>query len=157
STSVQTTGGLRSRAQGRYNAHMRRRLLVAAGLLLAVVAVALCAGGAYAYYWDKANADRIARGVTVAGIDVGGLDAADARARLRAALGAPLSRPAYLIYERHRFTIYPRRTGLTVDVARMVDDAVRLSRSGGLAHRLLRDVRGDQLHASVPLSAAVSQ
>jgi lipoprotein-anchoring transpeptidase ErfK/SrfK len=39
----------------------------------------------------------------------------------------------------------------------MVDDAVRISRSGGLAHRLLRDMRGDRLHASVPLRAALSQ
>jgi L,D-transpeptidase catalytic domain len=135
---------------------MRRRLLVAAGLLLAVLATALCAGGAYAYYWDKANADRIARGVQIAGIDVGGLDASVARARLRAELGAVLSKPAYLVYGHRRFTIRPHRAGLAVDVARMVDDAVRLSRSGGLAKRLLRDVRGDRLHGSVPLSAAVS-
>src|SRR6184192_1300834 len=135
---------------------MRRRLLVAAGLLLALGGTALSAGGAYAYYWDSAHADRIARGVQIAGVEVGGLEAADARARLRAALGARLSRPARLVYGSHRFTIRPQGAGLTVDVDRMVADAVRLSRSGGLAHRLLRDVRGDRLHASVPLSAALS-
>jgi hypothetical protein len=136
---------------------MRRRLLAAGGILLAVGAVALSAGGAYAYYWDNAHADQIARGVRIAGIDVGGLDAADARARLRAELGARLSKPAHLVYEDHRFTIRPRGAGLTIGVARMVDEAVRLSRSGGLAHRLLRDVRGDRLHASIPLRAGLSE
>jgi len=135
---------------------MRRRLLVAGGLLLALGGTALCAGGAYAYYWDNVHADRIARGVQVAGIDVGGLDAADARALLRAELGARLSKPAQLVHGDHRFTIHPRGAGLAVDVSRMVEEAVRLSRSGGLAHRLLRDVRGDRLHASVPLRAALS-
>src|SRR2546423_1881828 len=53
------TWGLRSAAQGEYNASMRRRLLVAGGLLLALGGTALCAGGAYAYYWDNVHADRI--------------------------------------------------------------------------------------------------
>jgi hypothetical protein len=135
---------------------MRRRLLVAGGLLLAVAGAAVCAGGAYAYYWDQANADRIARGVQIAGVDVGGLKAADARALLRAKLGARLTKPAQLVYGSHHFKIHPRRAGLTVDVSRMVDEAVRLSRSGGLAERILRDVRGDRLDASVPLDASLS-
>jgi L,D-transpeptidase catalytic domain len=135
---------------------MRRRLLAAGGLFLALAGVALSAGGAYAYYWDKARADRIALGVQIAGIDVGGLHATTARARLQAELGTRLSKPAHLVYGYHRFTIHPRGAGLRLDVSRMVDEAVRLSRSGGLAHRLLRDVRGDRLHASVPLQAGLS-
>jgi hypothetical protein len=44
---------------------------------------------------------------------------------------------------------------LRVDVARMVDDAVTLSRRGGLARRLWRDVRHRQLVETVPLRAGV--
>jgi hypothetical protein len=135
---------------------MRRRLLVAAGVLTTVLGVGLTAVGAYAYSWSRANADVIARGVTVAGIDVGGLHAADARALVAARLGAQLGRPVRLTYETHRFTIRPNDAGLRLDVARMVDDAVVLSRRGGLARRLWRDVRHRQLVEAVPLRAGVS-
>ena len=59
---------------------MRSRLLVATGIALALFGVAVSAGGAYAYFWDESNSDLIASGVTVAGIDVGGLHADQARA-----------------------------------------------------------------------------
>src|SRR5919206_1752698 len=109
---------------------MRRRLLVAAGVLTTVIGAGLTAVGAYAYSWSRANADLIARGVTVAGVEVGGLHAADARALVAARLGAQLRRPVQLTYEAHRFVIRPTGAGLRVDVARIVDDAVLLSRRG---------------------------
>lgn len=136
---------------------MKRRLLIAGGVFVGLIVVAVAAGGAYAYYWNDVNADRIARGVRIAGVDVGGLKAADARARVQAALGARLSKPAHLVYRDHRFTIRPNGAGLRVDVARMVDEAVRLSQRGGLVHRLLRDVRGHELRASVALQAGLSE
>ena len=61
---------------------MRRRLLVATGVLLAVVAVAITAGGAYAYFWENGRADVLATGITVAGVDVGGMHADEARSLL---------------------------------------------------------------------------
>jgi hypothetical protein len=135
---------------------MRRRLLVAGGLLLAVGGVAVTTGGALAYFWDRAHAGRIAQGVRIAGVDVGGLDAPAARALLDARLSAQLDRPVEAVYGEHRFTVRATNAGLRVDVGRMVDTAVALSRSGGLAHRLNRDLRGRELHASVPLRAALS-
>ncbi len=135
---------------------MRRRLLVAAGLLLSVAGLGLTAVGAYAYSWSQANADVIAPGVTVAGIDVGGLHAGDARARVAGSLGERLQQAVRLTYGAHRFTIRPTHAGLHIDVARMVDDAVTLSRQGGLARRLWRDVRDGRLEAAIPLRAAVS-
>jgi hypothetical protein len=135
---------------------MRRRLLVAAGLLSAVGGVALSAGGAYAYFWDQSRADLIAGGVRVAGIDVGGLRAPEARELLQAELGQRLSKPVRLVYGRHGFTVRPARAGLRIDAARMVDAAVDLSRQGDLAHRVLRDVRGREVNESIPLAAALS-
>jgi L,D-transpeptidase catalytic domain/Putative peptidoglycan binding domain len=135
---------------------MRRRLLVAGGLVLALGGVAVSAGGAYAYFWDRSNLDRIAKGVHVAGIDVGGLSAPDARVRLDRLLNERLGKPVLLTYRTHRFTVRPTSAGLRVDVARMVDAAVTISRRGGLAHRLLRDLRGKRLDTDVPLRAALS-
>jgi lipoprotein-anchoring transpeptidase ErfK/SrfK len=136
---------------------MRRHLLVAAGIALALFGVALSAGGAYAYFWDSGRTNVIAAGVTVAGIDVGGLRADEARTLLNVRLVKPLRQPVRVDYGTHSFLVRPSRARLRVDVARMVGTAVRLSRDSDLARRVLRDLRGRRLHASVPLHAAVSE
>jgi L,D-transpeptidase catalytic domain/Putative peptidoglycan binding domain len=135
---------------------MRRRLLIATGFLLSLAGVAVSAGGAYAYFWDRSNADLIAEGISVAGVDVGGLRAAQARALLDARIARPLQRPIGVKHDGRTFVILPAQAGLRIDIARMVDTAVRLSRNGGIGDRLLREVRGRRLHESVPLSAALS-
>ena len=62
-------------------------------VLLAALLVALLAGAAGLYAYDRGNAGSIAKGVRVAGVPVGGLTPAQARRRVRAALLAPLRRP----------------------------------------------------------------
>jgi lipoprotein-anchoring transpeptidase ErfK/SrfK len=135
---------------------MHRRLWVAAGSLLAVCGIALTAGGAYAYYFDSTRTDVIAVGVEIAGVDVGGLHAAEAKQVLAAHLAERFRRSVTAVYGTHRFTVYPRRAGLRVDVARMVDAAVSASRSGDLAHRFFRDVGGKPLRTAIPLQAGIS-
>ena len=76
---------------------MRRRLLATLGLLLTALALAGSAGGAYAYFWDQGRADLIAAGVHVAGIEVGGLHAAAAQARVEREVAAPLRSPLRLV------------------------------------------------------------
>ena len=132
---------------------MRKRLLVGTGILLAIAAVALTAGGAYAYFWENGRMDVIASGVTIAGVDVGGLHAAEARARLEQRLVAPLRTPLRVAVEGHSFVVRPR---VDVDVTGMVSLALAASRDGGLVHRFFRDVGNTPLHTSVPLRATVS-
>ncbi len=136
---------------------MRRGLLVATGIVLAVAAVALTAGGAYAYFWENGRSDVLASGITVAGIDVGGLHANDARALLEQRVVARLRRPLRLTAGGRTFVVDPLRAGLRVDVNGMVDRAVAATRSGGLAHRLLRDLEGRHVQASIPLFATLSR
>jgi hypothetical protein len=135
---------------------MHRRVWVAAGILLALLAVALSAAAAYAYVYDRDRADVIAKGVTVAGIDVGGLHAAQAKTLITAQLAARLRRPVRLVRADHTFTVRPTRAGLRFDVDRMVAAAVSASRAGGLWHRVTRDLRGKRLDVAVPLRAALS-
>jgi hypothetical protein len=135
---------------------MRRRLLLALGIVVGPVLLAAAAGAAYAYHWERTHRDAIARGVTIASVDVGGLHAAQARALLDARLRARLGRPVTVVDGAHRFTIRPARNGLRIATARMVADAVALSRRGGLLHRLLRDVRGRRLRRDLPLRADIS-
>jgi hypothetical protein len=133
-----------------------RRLLVATGVLLAVAGAALTAGGAYAYFWDQSRSDLIAKGVTVAGIDVGGLRLEAARAKVQAELDRRLREPVHLTYENRDFVVRPTSAGVRVDVEHMVDAALLASRRGGLAHRVVRDLRGRPLGETIPLRTAVS-
>jgi lipoprotein-anchoring transpeptidase ErfK/SrfK len=136
---------------------MRRRLLVLTGILLAVTAVALTAGGAYAYFWENGRSDLLAPGITVAGVDVGGLHASNARVLLEQRLVARLRTPLRLTAGNRSFVVDPLRAGLRVDVDGMVSRAVAVSRSGGLAHRFLRDLAGHPVHAAIPLTATLSR
>jgi lipoprotein-anchoring transpeptidase ErfK/SrfK len=136
---------------------MRRRLLVATGILLAVAAVALTAGGAYAYFWENRRADVLAAGVTVAGVDVGGLHADRARALLRQRVVSVVERPLRLTAAGHSFVVDPAGAGLHVDVDGMLARALQESSHGGLAHRFLRDLAGRRVHASIPLQATLSR
>jgi lipoprotein-anchoring transpeptidase ErfK/SrfK len=135
---------------------MRTRLLCAAGIVLAVAAVALSAGGAYAYFWESGRGDVIAAGVTVAGIDVGRLHTAAARAALENRLVAPLRRQIRLESGGRSFRVEPARLGLRVDVQGMISRALQESHSGGLAHRFLRDLEGRRVAVSIPIEATWS-
>ena len=135
---------------------MGRRVLVATGILLAVGGTALSAGGAYAYFWDGSRAHVIVEGVQIAGVDVGGLEADRASRLLTASLEERLRQPVRLVYGDREFTVQPTKAGVRVEVDRMVAAALRTSRAGGLIHRIARDVRGDRLEESIPISAALS-
>ncbi len=135
---------------------MRRRLLVAGGILLTVGGIALSGGSAYAYFWDHGRADLIAPGVRIAGFDVGGLRAAQARALLDRRLVLPLQRPIRLHSQGHSFVVHPQRAGMRIEVAKMVHAALVLSRRGGLVHRLVRDLHHRRVNAPVPLRAGFS-
>jgi lipoprotein-anchoring transpeptidase ErfK/SrfK len=135
---------------------MRTRLLGAAGIVLAVAAVALSAGGAYAYFWESGRGDLIAAGVTVAGVDVSTLHTAAARAALDRRLVAPLRKPIRLESGGYSFRVEPARLGLRVDVPAMVSLALQDSRRGGLAHRFMRDLEGRRVGVSIPIEATWS-
>src|SRR5260370_30716433 len=75
---------------------MPRGLLATAGIFLAATGIALSAGGAYAYVWDRGHNGVIAPGVRIAGVEVGGLRAAPATAVLQSKLLGPLGPPVRL-------------------------------------------------------------
>jgi lipoprotein-anchoring transpeptidase ErfK/SrfK len=124
---------------------MRRRLLVLTSLLVVLLLVG--AGSVYAF--DQGRRDRIAKGVTVNGIDVGGLSAADAKVKLSRALLEPLNRPVVVRGEGHRFVLRPERAGIGLDVNGSVDRALAASREGGLLARTWRDLRGADIREDV--------
>jgi lipoprotein-anchoring transpeptidase ErfK/SrfK len=112
-----------------------------------VAAVLLVAGGAYAY--DASRSDLIAEGVTVDGIDVGGMRASEARVVVRRALLDPLSRPVVAHHDGRRFTLTAERAGIGVDIDGSVDRALDASREGDLLSRAWRGVTGGEVRTDV--------
>lgn len=122
----------------------KRRIVIAA-----VVTAVLLVGAVGAFAVDRSQRDTIADGVTVAGVDVGGLKRPAARAKLEATVSDALRRPVVVTFERQRFPLSPRKAGVEVDVDAMVDEALARSRDGSILARVGRTVTGGEVDAVV--------
>jgi lipoprotein-anchoring transpeptidase ErfK/SrfK len=123
---------------------MRSRSFIA--VALAVVLLFAGAGAVLAY--DSSQSKTIADGIKVGGIDIGGMSAAKARARLRAAYGQRLARPVVVHYRGERFVLRPKVVHARVDFDQGVQDALERSRSGSLFTRVYRGLTGGSIHAT---------
>ena len=124
---------------------MPRRLIA----VLALTVTVLLVGAGSLYAFDRQVRTKIAEGVTVNGIDVGGLEPTQARARLRASLLQPLSQPVSVRYKGKRFTLTTKQAQVAVDIEGSVDRAMTASTAGNVFTRTWREVRGQQLDATV--------
>ena len=116
-------------------------------LLAAAAVVVLAAVAAYAY--DSTRNDHIAKGVTVAGLDVGGLHRAQAERVVARRVAAPLERPLTVVYGRRRFRLSARTARLHVDVKGTVDSAFDASRSGFFVARAVRELTGGKKNTDI--------
>jgi lipoprotein-anchoring transpeptidase ErfK/SrfK len=128
----------------------RSFILVAACLLILL-------GGAVAVYaYDAARDDQIANGVTVAGVDVGGMTSDEARALLQRRVARPLERPIRVTYKGNRFNLSAADAEVQADVDGMVDAALRASRDGNIISRVARDITGGEEDAAISASVSYS-
>jgi lipoprotein-anchoring transpeptidase ErfK/SrfK len=132
-------------------AWLSKRALVGA---LAAVALAVCAVAAYAY--DQSRTDLIGPGVTVGGINVGGLRAPAATKRLAAEVGAARSRLITVRYQRMTFRLSGARADIRANVNAAVQDAVSASRGGWFVSRALRGLFGGDVDKQIPLPVSYS-
>ena len=91
-------------------------------VLLMLAGLVLLAGAAYGALYLAAG-DKVPRGTTVAGVDIGGRTPADAEAALRTGLGDRVDRPITVAADGERSTIDPGEAGLSVDYSASVADA----------------------------------
>ena len=124
--------------------------------LFAGCAVVVVVLGLGMYLYDHSRRETIADGVTVAGIDVGGLSAGQARVRLRRELTASLERPVVVRSGAMAWSLDGRRAGVSVDVGGMVGEAVAIGREGSIFTRTIRGLFGGRVRRSVPLQASFS-
>ena len=124
---------------------MRHRSLIA----VVVVLVVLLGGAAVVYAYDSSREDTIARGITAGEVDLGGMQASEARATLEETIARPLRRSVKIRYEGRTFKLTPRRARLETDVDGMVAEAVARSREGNLLSRTARDLSGGEVRAEI--------
>jgi lipoprotein-anchoring transpeptidase ErfK/SrfK len=123
--------------------------------LIAVAAVAVLALAAYLY--DHSRRDVIAKGVRIAGVNVGGLHEGAARSKLESDLVSRLNEPVTLKAGKHSWTIDGHEAGLKIDVDDMVQQAIDASRGGSIFSRTTRNLFGGKVNRDVPLVVDYSQ
>jgi hypothetical protein len=123
-----------------------------APLILSAVLVLLLVGGSLALYsYDSGRDDLIAKGVTVAGIDVGGMRRAEASRLVQKRLADPLESAVRVKAAGHTFRLSAERSGVMTDVRGMVGEAVSASREGNLIQRSWRGLTGGKVTKAVDL------
>ena len=124
---------------------MGRKLQIAVVLLIAVMLVA--AVGAYA--WDNSRSDQIAAGVTIGGVDVGGMTHAQAREVVDSELVEPLQKHVTVGFQGIKYKLSPEKLEVASDVDGMVDRALDESQDGGLPSRVWRYVTDGEVDVAI--------
>jgi lipoprotein-anchoring transpeptidase ErfK/SrfK len=125
---------------------------------IAIVAAAalLLFGAIAAYAYDSSQKDKIADGVEVGGVDVGGMGEAEARQEVRRKLLGPLRHSLRVGYDGRHWEISGRQLKVHANVARAVEEALADSRDGGLPTRLVRYVTGGSVDKRIPADVTYS-
>jgi lipoprotein-anchoring transpeptidase ErfK/SrfK len=123
-------------------------------IFVAALVLVLVVGAVAAYAYDSSRDDRIANGVTVAGVDVGGMSMDEAQRVIARELRAPLEKPISVVSGQKRFTLSAQDAGVHADVPGMVTEALEASRSGSIFSRVARDLTGGE--EQVQVSARVT-
>ena len=127
-----------------------RRIYLPIVALLAVLVTGLV--GLYLY--DGSRADTVAEGVSVAGVDVGGMSAERARVMIQGQVAAPLEEPIRISTPGRDHVLTAKRARLRTDVDGSAAAALVASREGFFVTRAVRDLTGSR--ANVDLRARVS-
>jgi hypothetical protein len=114
-------------------------------ILLGLIVVAAGAAAAAAWRYDAARDDRLAEGISIAGVDVGGMRVAEARAALANRIGDPLAQPIVVLYRGGQFVFSPSTAELATNLDRLLGSALSESRDGNFLTRAFRDVTGGHL------------
>jgi lipoprotein-anchoring transpeptidase ErfK/SrfK len=117
--------------------------------LAGAAVVALLIGAAALY--DHSRAERLAPGIRIGGVDVGGLDTAAAKERVQRLVVTPQQRGLRVHTRTKTFVLAPAQLRVTADVDDALAAALADSRRGWLGARVVRDLSGRRVRESVPL------
>jgi lipoprotein-anchoring transpeptidase ErfK/SrfK len=124
-------------------------------IVTGVLVLLLGAIGAYAY--DSSQEGKIADGVTIGGVEVGGMTEAEAKRAVRRRLLAPLRHSLRVGYDGESWTLPGETLKVHADIDRAVGEALDESRDGGFPGRLVRYATGGEVDESVSAEVTYSQ
>jgi lipoprotein-anchoring transpeptidase ErfK/SrfK len=116
-------------------------------IAVAALVAALLVLGVATVVYDHGRRDTIAHGVTVGGVDVGGLKRDAAAAKLRRRILEPLRRPVVVDHGDQRWRLTAREARVAANLDATVDDALARSRRGNVLQRAYRGVTSKSIHA----------
>jgi lipoprotein-anchoring transpeptidase ErfK/SrfK len=138
-------------AKGRH-AHRRFPRAIIVVTVVAGVLVLAAGGAAYsAYRYELARADTILPGVTIAGVDVGGLTRDQAVAAVRQASMVELQRPLTVSVGGETWSATPQELGRRAGAAAAVDRALAVSDSMGTLTRFWHRFRSEPVGRAIEL------
>jgi hypothetical protein len=132
---------------------MGRRAWIAITAVAALVLVAV--GAAYAY--DSSHKDEIAAGVSIGGVEVGGLTEAEAEAKVERQLLDPLRQTLVVEFDGERWKLPGKKLKVHADLSAAVAEALEQSQEGGVPGRLVRYVSGEEIEERIEPELSYSE
>jgi hypothetical protein len=132
---------------------MRSKQFISVAAALAVMCV--LAGAVYAY--DHGRRDKIAKGISVGGVNIGGLSKAAAERKLEAEYLAALHEPIVVHHGKKTWKLGPREAHTAADIAAMVDQALARSRDGNIFSRTFRGLTGGEVRDNLTPTVTYSK
>jgi lipoprotein-anchoring transpeptidase ErfK/SrfK len=126
---------------------LRSPLAIVGLALLVLVGAAVAA----AYVYDQGHRDRLAKGIRVGGVDVGGLSLDAAKARVIERAVAPHRRTLTVHAGGQTFTLAPGQSRITADIDAALDQARTDSQQGWIGARVINGLSDHRVNERVPL------
>jgi Uncharacterized protein conserved in bacteria len=127
-------------------------VVVVVAIAVGIVLLALGGVSYAAYRYDRASSDRILPGVTVAGIDVGGMARVEAIQAVQRSVQERLSQPLTIRVAEGSWKTTPAELGRSADVGAAVDQALQASDSVGFITRVWHRLREEPVDISIDVS-----
>jgi lipoprotein-anchoring transpeptidase ErfK/SrfK len=132
---------------------MGRKTQIAVLALVGLLLLGVAAGYAY----DSSEKDKIADGVSVGGVDVGGMHEAEAKQAVSRQLLGPLKHSLRVGYDGKSWTLPGKNLEVHADIDAAVEEAVAESRDGGFPGRLVRYVTGGSVDKQIGADVSYSK
>jgi len=139
--------------------HVKRKaasVIVVVAIAAGIVLLALGGVAFAAYRYDRATADRILPGVTVAGVDVGGMTRVEAIGVIDTIAAERLDAPISIAALDDSWTVSPAELGQSADVEEAIDRAIAASESTGFFARVWHRLRDEPVDIVVDLRFAAT-
>lgn len=117
--------------------------------LLVTIVIVLIGGAVAAWALDGSKQDEIAEGVTIGGIDVGGMTSDEARRSLNSQLLRPLKKPIRVTYKDQSWQLPAKDLKIRGNIRAAINEAIEISRQPSLPSRVWRYVSGGSVDRSI--------